>query len=74
MARAVVIFENFNRLNDGMISPLRVDDGGYAAMTPTECEAFRASLASFRHDAAQRRSHFVIAPCANSRSLERETV
>jgi hypothetical protein len=42
------------------ITSLRFDDGGCAAMTPAKCEAFCASPTSFRHHAAQRRSHGVI--------------
>jgi hypothetical protein len=42
------------------MTSLRFDDGGCAAMTPAKCQALRASLVSFRHHAAQRRSHRVI--------------
>ncbi|MDO5693748.1 MAG: hypothetical protein Q4G70_14945 [Pseudomonadota bacterium] len=42
------------------MTSLRFDDGGCAAMTSVECEALRTLPASFRHFAAQRRSHSVI--------------
>ena len=35
--------------DDDDMTSLRFDDGGCAAMTPARCEAFRASLMSFRH-------------------------
>ena len=44
---------------DDEMTLLRFDDGGCAANTPAKGEAFRASLTSFRHHAAQRRSHGV---------------
>ena len=43
--------------DDDDMTSLRFDAGGCAAMTPARCEAFRASLMSFRHfviEAAQR--------------------
>ncbi len=51
------------------MTSLRFDDGSCAAMTPAKGEAFRASLTSFRHHAAQRRSHGV-----SSQKLERAAV
>ena len=55
---------------DDEMTSLRLDDGGCAAMTPAACEAFGASRTSFRHYAAQRRSHSVI---RHKKRLQRET-
>ena len=43
------------------MTSLRFDDGGCAAMTPATCEAFRASLTSFRHVVITPRSATVVA-------------
>jgi len=48
------------RCDDEMTS-LRFDDGGCAAMTPAKCEAFVASLVSFRHFVITPRSGEVMA-------------
>ncbi|HRL37866.1 MAG TPA: hypothetical protein PLH50_13675 [Ottowia beijingensis] len=50
-----------------MTSPRRgFDDGGCAAMTPARCEAFRASLMSFRHFVITPRSGEVMASSVKS--------
>ena len=61
-----------------MTSPRRgFDDGGCAAMTPARCEAFRASLMSFRHfviEAAQRRSHLSFVICLNAKRYQARAI
>ena len=46
------------------MTSLRFDDGGCAAMTPAQGEAFRASLTSFRHFVITPRSGEVMASSA----------
>ena len=55
------------------MTSLRFDDGGCAAMTPAKCEAFVASLVSFRHFVITPRSGEVMAPAVKGKRLEHET-
>ena len=58
---------------DDEMTLLRFDDGGCAAMTPAQGEAFRASLTSFRHFVITPRSGEVMAPAVKGQRLEHET-
>ena len=58
--------------DDDDMTSLRFDDGGCAAMTPARCEAFRASLMSFRHRSRAAAKSFVI--CLNAKRYQARAI